>query len=102
MVEHLSNDLVLGMDWLKRWNPVVDWVGCTLSLKLATGSVDVHALPKEQAARVEVCSLDAVTKAVKGGAVAWFGLLRQGDMGLANMELGKGPGVGGLAGSSSH
>ena len=53
----------------------MDWVGCSLSFKLPSGSVHVHALPKEQVARVEVCSLDAVTKAVRGGAVAWFGLL---------------------------
>ena len=80
----------------------MDWVGCSLSFKLASGSVDVHALPKEQVARVELCSLDTVTKAVKGGAVAWFGLLHSGNMGLANMELGEGSGVGDSASPPSR
>ena len=27
VVEHLHNDCILGVDWLKANNPVIDWVG---------------------------------------------------------------------------
>ena len=64
--------------------------------------MEVHALPQSPVARVELCSLDAVTKAVRCGATAWFGLLRGNSSALANMELGRGFSVGGEASPPSR
>ena len=85
------------MDWLQAYNPVVDWVGYTLVFRPDGARVEVHALPQSSVARVELCSLDAVTKAVRCGATAWFGLLRDNGSSLANMVLDGGSGVGGEA-----
>ena len=94
MVKFLSSDVVLGMDWLQQYNPVVDWVRYTLTFRSGGIGVEVHALPQSPVAHVELCSLDAVTKAVRCGATAWFGLLRGGGSGLANIKLGEGSTVG--------
>ena len=32
VVDKLSYPLVLGMDWLQQHNPVIDWVGYTVTL----------------------------------------------------------------------
>ena len=32
VLDHLSSDLVLGMDWLQTYNSVIDWIGSTLDL----------------------------------------------------------------------
>ena len=73
---------------------MVDWVGYSLVFRSGGARVEVHALPQSSVARVELCSLDAVMKAVRCGATAWFGLLHGNGSCLANMELGEGSSVG--------
>ena len=65
MVPELSNDLVLGMDWLQQWNPVIDWVAFTLLVKFGGDDWLLHALPRRKVASVELCSVDALLKTAK-------------------------------------
>ena len=32
VTKSLTYDIILGMDWLKSTNPVIDWVACSLEL----------------------------------------------------------------------
>ena len=41
MLDHLSNDLVLDMDWLYTHNLVIDWIGSTLNLCIDSISITV-------------------------------------------------------------
>ena len=55
----LNHDVVLGIDWLRASNPVIDWQACTLSVECAEhqGAVTLHALPTSPVAKVELCSI---------------------------------------------
>ena len=55
----LNHDIVLGIDWLRASNPVIDWQACTLSVECAEhqGAVTLHALPTSPVAKVELCSI---------------------------------------------
>ena len=55
----LNHDAVLGTDWLRASNPVIDWQACTLSVECAEhqGAVTLHALPTATVAKVELCSI---------------------------------------------
>jgi len=69
----LPAELVLGMPFLERCNPSIDWVGRTVTI----GGSRVLALPQHEAARVELCSLRSVLKTVrKAGSTAWYWLLQ--------------------------
>ena len=55
----LNHDIVLGIDWLRVSNPVIDWQACTLSVECVEhqGAVTLHALPTSPVAKVELCSI---------------------------------------------
>ena len=55
----LNHDVVLGIDWLRASNPVIDWQACTLSVECTEnqGAVTLHALPTSPVAKVELCSI---------------------------------------------
>ena len=41
MLDHLSSDLVFGMDWLQPYNPVIDWIGSMLDLCIDSVSLTI-------------------------------------------------------------
>ena len=55
----LNHDVVLGIDWLRASNPVIDWQACTLSVECAEhqGAVTLYALPTSPIAKVELCNI---------------------------------------------
>ena len=59
VLPNLNHDVVLGIDWLRASNPVIDWQACTLSVECAEhqGAVTLHALPTSPVAKVELCSI---------------------------------------------
>ena len=59
VLPNLNHDIVLGIDWLRASNPVINWQACTLSVECAEhqGAVTLHALPTSPVAKVELCSI---------------------------------------------
>ena len=55
----LNHDVVLGIDWLRASNPVIDWQACTLPVECAEHQVAVtlHALSTSPVAKVELYSI---------------------------------------------
>ena len=54
----------------------------------------MDAIPRAQAAHVELCSLGSLLKTVDSGNPAWLGLIRCTDASLTTMEVVQGPEVG--------
>ena len=57
LVKNLSYDIILGMDWLKTTNPVIDCVACPLELTVGDNMYIVLALPVNSIAYVTLSSL---------------------------------------------
>ena len=75
VLDALPSEVVLGMPFLQRCNPTIDWVARTVSFGLSR----VLALPPREAARVELCSVRSLLKTVrKARSTAWFCLLQPG------------------------
>ena len=55
----LNHDVVLGINWLRAMNPVIDWQACTVSAACAghQGAVTLHALPTSPVAKGNLCSI---------------------------------------------
>ena len=55
----LNHDGVLGIDWLRASNSVIDWQACTLSVQCVEhqDALNLHALPTSPVAKVELCSI---------------------------------------------
>jgi len=73
VVDNLSHQLVLGMDWLQAHNPTIDWLAYTMPFLQA--SLRVECLPTKPVARVSICSLQSLAHAVHHGATAWLATL---------------------------
>ena len=75
--QNLTNDVVLGMDWLHAINPQIDWNAYLLSLDCASHTVCILGTEKGcSRANVEVCALKLVLKTMHSDKVsAWFGVL---------------------------
>ena len=58
----LAHDLVLGIDWLRQWNPVVDWVASSMTVKVGSVQYAVQTVPSRSTAKVELCSVDGIVK----------------------------------------
>ena len=52
VVDNLSHHMVLGMDWLRHYNPAIDWVSYAVTFLHA--QVRVECLPTRAVARVEL------------------------------------------------
>ena len=63
----LSYYIILGMDWLKPTNPVIDWIACSLELAIGNNLHIVLALPFNSVANVTLSSLEQVLAEVKHG-----------------------------------
>ena len=59
MLDNLSSDVVLGIDWLQSCNPVIDWHAYTVALPVQAEQVPrvVAGLPVGPVADVQLCSL---------------------------------------------
>ena len=73
-VDNLSHDIVLGMNWLNAFNPVIDWQ--SYSITFPSTQLTLSCLPSSKVAPVEVCSLASIASVVDNGAVAWLALLK--------------------------
>ncbi len=74
VVPQLNHDVILGMDWLKKYQPDIDWK----KLQVILGE---HVLKSSTAKRdtvVELCSLNSLLKTVQSErAEAWIVLVRK-------------------------
>ena len=58
MMPELQHQVILGMDWLKKVNPVIDWADCTVTVSLSDGSkVECTASTVGESIKVELCSV---------------------------------------------
>ena len=59
VLHSLNHEIVLGIDWPRTVNPVIDWQACTMSVECAEhqDAVTLHALPTSPVAKVELCSI---------------------------------------------
>ena len=69
--------MVLGMDFLSTYNPSIDWSAYSITFATQGNTYAVHCVPDKAVARVELASLDSVCNAVRHGATAWFGVLKE-------------------------
>ena len=76
IVSYLSNDVVLGFDWLCNCSPHIDWWSCALSVKVPSRHYPLASLLLDSIVHVELAFLDSFCKEVDHGAVAWFMLIR--------------------------
>ena len=59
ILPRLNHDIVLGINWLRATNPVIDWPVCTMFVESAEhkGAVILYALFTVPVAKVELCSI---------------------------------------------
>ena len=80
VVDNLSNNLVLGMAWLTKFNPTIRWSEYEVDLLKGnkvvtlTGQLCDLSVPS-----VSICSAKVACKAIRNGATAWFLMLRSQD-----------------------
>ena len=71
----LSHDIILGMDWLKLTNPVIDWVACSLDILVGNNLYILLTFTVNNVANVTLSSMEQVLVDVKYSFLAWFGML---------------------------
>ena len=76
-MEDLSHSIVLGMDFLSTYNPHIDWSAYSVTFATQGTKYAMHCVPDKAVARVELASLESVCNAVRHGATAWFGMLKE-------------------------
>ena len=62
IVQLLSHNIVLGFDWLWTCNPYIDWLACTLLVKVPSGHHLLAGLSFDPIAHLEHAFLDSVCK----------------------------------------
>ena len=75
IVDKLSHDLVLGIDWLRKYNPAIDWATYSVAFPQFTPA-PIACLPTQPVAKISTCSLASISNAITHGATAWLALLR--------------------------
>ena len=75
VLDDLSHDVVLGIDWLQLHDPRINWRAFTVHF--ASHDLLVHCLPTQRVANVTVCSMASLLQSVRDGATAWFAFLNE-------------------------
>ena len=75
VINNLSYNMILGINWLKSTNPVMHWVGCSLELTVDANLHTTLALTVNSIAYITLSSLEQVQNEVKCGCPVCFGLV---------------------------
>ena len=84
MLEGLQHDCILGMEFLRAHNPLLDWRECTMSFAFESGTCTVHAT-RVGKPHIEHCSIQQIRHTLRWdrNATAFLCLLSKSEEGDA-------------------
>ena len=88
VLDSLTYDIVLGMDWLHEYNPTIIWMYYTVSLPLNSGkSLVLDSKAVEGSIRIDLRSICHAMRSVKSkNAVAWLGVVKGTSTSVSEVE----------------